>query len=60
MTLGLEMNYRADISRTEKLTLIPQVHWGISDHVAVQIGLSVWSDDGSAGTEAMLRAIYAF
>ena len=60
LTLGLEMNYRADILRTEKLTLIPQLHWSISNHTAIQIGFSVWQDDSSTETEAVLRAIYAF
>ena len=60
LTLGLELNYRADISRTEKLEVIPQVHWSISDHFGIQAGLGFGRDGDSIGTESVLRVIYAF
>jgi hypothetical protein len=60
LTLGLELNYRADISRTEKLEAIPQVHWRITNHFGIQAGFGFGRDDDSIGTEALLRVIYAF
>lgn len=60
LTLGLEINSRADNERTENLEIVPQIHWGASDHIAVQAGIGFARVDDSTKTEAMLRAIYAF
>ena len=57
---GLELNYRADISRTDKLIVIPQAHWDSSAGFSVQGGLGFSKDNSSIKTELMLRIIYAF
>ncbi|MDJ0956858.1 MAG: hypothetical protein QNI91_08385 [Arenicellales bacterium] len=60
LTLGIELNLRADISRTDKLEFIPQIHWTATDQISVQAGVGIGKENDSTKSEAMLRAIYAF
>ena len=60
LTLGIELNLRADISRTDKLEFIPQIHWAETDEFGVQVGIGIGKENDSTKSEVMLRATYAF
>jgi len=59
-TWGLELNFRADIDRSEKLVVVPQVHWQSTGGFGIQGGLGLRHENSSYKTEYIARVIYGF
>jgi hypothetical protein len=60
VTLGLEVNYIADLDGSAGLLFIPQVHWDVTERLELQVGVGTRAQEGTTIGEAIFRVVSEF
>ena len=59
-TLGLEVNYAAELDGAAALLFMPQVHWNPDEHTSLQFGIGTRASEGNFIGEIAFRLVRSF